>query len=121
MVGIIPAEVELSEKPEGHGYAVVEVIDENPFFPVGLTLRGHEFHHSSLSRPGDLRFAYQVKRGQGVRNQRDGIVYKNLFASYIHLHALGTPEWASGFVSLASKEKRSNRRVDSPKDHACLN
>ena len=108
MVGIIPAEVQLSEKPEGHGYAVVEVIDENPFFPVGLTLRGHEFHHSSLSRPGDLRFAYQVKRGQGVRNQRDGIVYKNLFASYIHLHALGTPEWASGFVSLVSKEKRSN-------------
>jgi cobyrinic acid a,c-diamide synthase len=108
MVGIIPAEVQLSKKPEGHGYAVVEVIDENPFFPVGLTLRGHEFHHSSLPCPGDLRFAYQVKRGQGVQQQRDGIVYKNLFASYIHLHALGTPEWARGFVSLASKEKRSN-------------
>lgn len=121
MVGIIPAEIQLSKKPEGHGYAVVEVIDENPFFPVGLTLRGHEFHHSSLSRPGDLRFAYQVKRGQGVRNQRDGIVYKNLFASYIHLHALGTPEWARGFVSLASREKRSNRRFDSMKDPARLN
>ena len=121
MVGIIPAEVQLSKKPEGHGYAVVEVIDENPFFPVGLTLRGHEFHHSSLSSPGDIRFAYQVKRGQGVGNQRDGIVYKNLFASYVHLHALGTPEWARGFVSLASKERRSNRRFDSPKDRARLN
>jgi len=108
MVGIIPAKVQLSEKPEGHGYAVVEVIDENPFFPVGLTLRGHEFHHSSLSRPEELRFAYQVKRGQGIHHQLDGIVYKNLFASYVHLHALGTPEWARGFVSLASKEKRSN-------------
>lgn len=110
MVGIIPAEVQLSKKPEGHGYAVVEVIDENPFFPVGLTLRGHEFHHSSLSCPGDLRFAYQVKRGQGVQHQRDGIVYKNVFASYIHLHALGTAEWARGFVSLASRVKRSNCR-----------
>jgi cobyrinic acid a,c-diamide synthase len=118
MVGIIPAEVQLSDKPEGHGYAVVEVIDENPFFPVGLTLRGHEFHHSSLSRPGDLRFAYQVKRGQGVHHQRDGIVYKNLFASYVHLHALGTPEWARGFVSLASKERRSNLRVDPRRDCA---
>jgi len=108
MVGIIPAKVQLSEKPEGHGYAVVEVIDENPFFPVGLTLRGHEFHHSSLSRSGDLRFAYRVKRGQGIHHQLDGIVYKNLFASYVHLHALGTPEWAQGFVSLASKENRSN-------------
>ncbi len=112
MVGTIPAEVQLSKKPEGHGYAVVEVTDGNPFFPVGLTLRGHEFHHSSLSRPGDLRFAYQVKRGEGVHRQRDGIVYKNLFASYVHLHALGTPEWAHGFVSLASKEKRSNPGVN---------
>jgi len=112
MVGIIPAEVQLSEKPEGHGYVIVEVIDENPLFPVGLTLRGHEFHHSSLSLPGDLRFAYRVKRGQGIHRQLDGIVYKNLFASYVHLHALGTPEWAHGFVSLASKEKRSNHGVN---------
>jgi len=120
MVGVVPSEINISEKPEGHGYMIVEVIDENPLFPIGLTLRGHEFHHSSLSRPGDLRFAYQVKRGQGIHQQQDGIVYKNLFASYIHLHALGTPEWARGFVSLASKEKRSNRQVDPLKDHARL-
>jgi cobyrinic acid a,c-diamide synthase len=112
MVGIIPAEVQLSEKPEGHGYVIVEVIGENPFFPIGLTLRGHEFHHSSLSRPENLRFAYQVKRGQGIHQQLDGIVYKNLLASYVHLHALGTPEWAYGFASLASKKKRSNHGVN---------
>jgi cobyrinic acid a,c-diamide synthase len=112
MVGIIPAEVQLSEKPEGHGYVIVEVIGENPFFPIGLTLRGHEFHHSSLSSLRGLPFAYQVKRGQGIHHQLDGIVYKNLFASYVHLHALGTPEWAQGFVSLASKEKRSNHGVN---------
>ena len=121
MVGIIPAEVELSEKPEGHGYVIAEVVDENPFFPIGLTLRGHEFHHSRLPGSGDLRFAYRIKRGQGVRNQRDGIIYKNLFASYVHLHALGTPEWARGFVSLASKKRKSDRRVDPSMDHARLN
>jgi len=121
MVGIIPAEVQLSEKPEGHGYAIAEVIEENPFFPIGSTLRGHEFHHSSLSRLGNLRFAYRVKRGKGIQHQLDGIVYKNLFASYVHLHALGTPEWAHGFISLASKEKGSNRRFDPLKDPIRLN
>jgi len=115
MVGTIPTEVHLSEKHQGHGYVVAEVVGENPFFPIGLTLRGHEFHHSSLSCPGDLRLAYQVKRGQGIHHQQDGIVYKNLFASYVHLHALGTPEWAHGFVSLADKEKRSNHGVNSLK------
>ena len=121
MVGIIPAEVELSEKPEGHGYVIAEIIEENPFFPVGLSIRGHEFHHSRLPSPGDLRFAYRVKRGQGIRHQQDGIVYKNLFASYIHLHALGTPEWAEGFVSLASKKRGPNRQADPSMDHARLN
>ena len=109
MVGIIPAEVRISEKPEGHGYMVAEVNGENPIFPIGIIIRGHEFHHSSLCGPENLQFAYQIKRGRGIIGKKDGIIYKNLFASYLHLHALGTPEWAQGFVSLASKEKRSNR------------
>ena len=121
MAGIIPAEVELSGKPQGHGYVIAEIIEENPFFPIGLTLRGHEFHHSSLPDPGGLRLVYRIKRGRGIRHQQDGIVYKNLFASYVHLHALGTPEWAEGLVSLASKERRSNREADPSLDHARLN
>jgi cobyrinic acid a,c-diamide synthase len=112
MVRIIPADVELSQKPEGHGYVVAEVVGENPFFSTGLTIRGHEFHHSSLSDARGLKFAYQVKRGRGIHGSQDGVVYKNLFASYIHLHALGTPEWAQGFTSLASRWKRSQRRVN---------
>ncbi|MGZ3494197.1 MAG: cobyrinate a,c-diamide synthase [Thermodesulfobacteriota bacterium] len=105
MVGVIPSEINLSERPEGHGYVVARVINRNPFFPVGLTLRGHEFHHSSLSPTGPLQFAYQIERGEGIAEKKDGIVFKNLFASYVHLHALGTPEWAKGFVGLASKGK----------------
>jgi len=110
MVGVIPAKVQLSERPEGHGYVVAEVVRENPLFPVGVILRGHEFHHSSLLPLGDLPCAYRIKRGKGMTGKRDGIVYRNLFASYIHLHALGTPEWAEGFVSLASKRKRAARK-----------
>jgi cobyrinic acid a,c-diamide synthase len=105
MVGALPAEVTLSTKPEGHGYVVAEVVAENPYFPVGFALRGHEFHHSNLSLKGDLRFSLEIKRGHGVDGRRDGVVYKNLFASYTHLHALGTPEWAEGFVSVASGSK----------------
>jgi cobyrinic acid a,c-diamide synthase len=115
MVGVLSSDVRLSDRPEGHGYVVAEVVSENPIFPVGLTLRGHEFHHSSLLKLDDLPFAYRMKRGSGIAGQRDGVVYKNLFASYVHLHALGTPEWAEGFVSLARREKRNRRRLDRAK------
>lgn len=108
MVGIIPADIELSQRPEGHGYAIAKVVKENPLFPVGLTVRGHEFHHSKVFHLNDSQFAYQVMRGHGINGREDGILYKNLFASYIHLHALGTPEWAEGFVALACQERRAH-------------
>jgi cobyrinic acid a,c-diamide synthase len=111
MAGILPARVKMSKRPQGHGYVVAEVIKENPFFSRGLVIRGHEFHHSSLSFPGHLEFAYRIERGHGIQGASDGIVYKNLFASYVHLHALGTLEWAPAFVSLALKAKRVRVKV----------
>jgi cobyrinic acid a,c-diamide synthase len=110
MVGAIPAEVQVSEKPEGHGYVIAEVMDENPLFPIGLTIQGHEFHHSNVSIKKGVKFAYQIRRGHGIDGQRDGVLYKNIFAAYTHLHALGTPSWAEAFVSLAAKEGKFRRR-----------
>lgn len=106
MIGVIPAEVEIYQQPQAHGYVMVEVADENPLFPIGLTFWGHEFHHSRLSKSNDLKFAYRVQRGQGIDGRADGIVYKNVFAAYTHLHALGVPQWADAFVSLALRERK---------------
>lgn len=103
MVGIIPTEAEICTRPQGHGYTVVEVANDNPWFPVGTTLRGHEFHYSKLRDIASLRFAYRMERGHGINGHVDGIVYNNVFASYTHLHALGTPGWSESFVSLALK------------------
>ena len=111
MVGAVPAEVEISQRPQGHGYVEAEVTGENPLFPIGMTLRGHEFHHSRLSTSSDLGFAYRLKRGHGVDGEVDGIIYKNMFAAYTHLHALGTPGWAEAFVSLAYREKQNRPSV----------
>jgi len=105
MVGAIPGEVEMCQQPQGHGYVEVEVVNENPLFPVGMKLRGHEFHYSKLSKLDGLKFAYKVLRGQGIDGQ-DGIVYNNILATYTHLHALGVPQWAEAFVSLALRERK---------------
>lgn len=111
MVGAVPAEVEISQRPQGHGYIEAEVTGANPLFPMGMTLRGHEFHHSRLSISGELGFAYRLKRGHGIDGEVDGIIYKNVFAAYTHLHALGTPQWAEAFISLAYREKNNRPSV----------
>ena len=108
MVGALPCEAEMCQRPQGHGYVEVEVVAENPLFPIGLRLRGHQFHHSKLSKMDGLKFAYQMRRGRGIDGQLDGIVYNNIFATYTHLHALGVPQWAEAFVSLVSQRQKAS-------------
>jgi cobyrinic acid a,c-diamide synthase len=112
MVGVIPSEVEMYPQPQGHGYVIAEVTEENPWLPAGLTVRGHQFHHSRLSNPDGLKFAYHMKRRRENDPEADGIVYKNVFAAYTHLHALGVPQWAKSFTSLASQNQKTRAAVN---------
>lgn len=106
MVGAIPAEVEMYQRPQGHGYVELETTDVNPLFPAGLRLRGHEFHHSRLVGLSRGKFAYRVRRGRGIDGEVDGVAHHNLLASFTHLHALGVPQWAEAFVSLSETRSR---------------
>jgi len=102
MCGVISANAAIEKKPQGHGYVSAEVTGRNPFFPLGTLLKGHEFHHSRLLNVGRARFAYCVTLGNGIDGRNDGFIYKNVLASYMHLHARGVPSWASNFVRLAT-------------------
>jgi cobyrinic acid a,c-diamide synthase len=107
MAGVIDLVVEQTSRPEGHGYTEGTVERANPFFETGARLRGHEFHYS---RPqgGASRATTVVGlgRGTGIGDGRDAIVEGRVWASYLHLHALGTPAWAPGLVGLARAYRR---------------
>jgi len=115
MTGVLPAVFGLSKKPVGHGYTISLVDGENPFFPVGTEIRGHEFRYSTVLewRGNDDYFTFETKRGKGFRNKRDGVRYKNVLATYTHIHALGTPSWAESMVRAARafKEKKNGRKT----------
>jgi len=101
MVGVLPVVFGLSKKPKGHGYTMVTVDGKNPFYPEGMEIRGHEFHYSwvaSFEESADCRLVFSMKRGTGFLNHRDGVCYKNILATYTHIHASGTPEWARALV-----------------------
>ena len=53
-----------------------------------------------------LHLSFLMKRGQGIIDKMDGLCYKNVLATYTHLHALGSPEWADGLVKKASSYKK---------------
>jgi cobyrinic acid a,c-diamide synthase len=100
MAGVLPLSFGLFKRPQGHGYTVVTVEGENPYYPIGAEIRGHEFHYSRvLSWSGaESDLIFRMQRGVGIHGDRDGIAFKNVLATYTHIHALGNPGWASALV-----------------------
>lgn len=104
MVGVLPFDVQMEKKPQGHGYTILRSTGESPWFTEGETVKGHEFHNSRVVNLSPLvRFAFKVERGNGIEGQHDGISYKRILAAYNHVHALGSPRWAEEFARLINE------------------
>ena len=110
MVGIWPCSVRMEKKPQGHGYAIQQCLADNPFFDEGTVLHGHEFHNSRLVDLDESQavFGFLTTRGKGIIEGRDGLVYKNTFASYNHLHAAADENWAASIVRKAREYKNNS-------------
>ncbi|MDM8554118.1 cobyrinate a,c-diamide synthase [Desulfococcaceae bacterium HSG7] len=109
MTGLLPIVFGLSSRPQGHGYTVISVKRKNPFFEMGTEIKGHEFHYSHILEwkggPDDL--AFDMRRGTGFIDNQDGICYKNILATYTHIHALGTPSWTQAMIHNAQQYRNS--------------
>jgi cobyrinic acid a,c-diamide synthase len=114
MANIFPIVFDFHRKPQGHGYTIIKVTAKNPFYPVGARIKGHEFHYSrAVEFKGDKgSLAFDMQRGAGLMDGKDGICYKNVLATYTHIHALGTTSWAGALIEKARIfRNRSNRSI----------
>ena len=51
-------------------------------------------------------YGYEVLRGSGVDGYHDGIIYKNLLASYAHLRHVGGVGWPARFIAQVRRCRR---------------
>jgi cobyrinic acid a,c-diamide synthase len=112
MVGALPADVVMNAKPVGRGYVELACTADFPWSGIrsGSTLRAHEFHYSRLANVApDLRYAYRVLRGHGIDGVRDGIVHRNVLASYTHLRSVGGDDWPRWFVAFVRAQRATSR------------
>ncbi len=114
MADVLPVSFGFSKRPQGHGYTVIRVERPNPYYPVGHLIRGHEFHYSTVqSMASDPEaMVFEMVRGNGMMQNRDGLCIGNVLATYSHIHALGTPEWAPALVAAANKFISSSCGID---------
>ena len=103
MAGALPLRFIMDKKPQGHGYTILRVERENPFYRPGEIIKGHEFHYSRpiILGDGEINSVLQVQRGYGLDGRRDGLTKKNLFATYTHIHGGGNRLWGKRFFQAA--------------------
>jgi len=113
MVGAIPGDVVMHDKPIGRGYVHLAEEQQHPWprsTENDKMIRAHEFHYSSLENlPFDSKFAYRVTRGHGIDGKHDGYLKNNLFASYSHLRSVGNCFWATRFVAYIRQIKQTEQ------------
>jgi cobyrinic acid a,c-diamide synthase len=113
LCGVIPASVEMHDKPQGRGYVQLRETPDHPWPDPGggpAVIAAHEFHYSALaSLPEGMRFGYRVERGFGLDGRHDGIIYRNLLASYAHLRNTTANPWAGRFVDFVRSHSGENR------------
>ncbi len=111
MTDIFPMTFGLAKKPQGCGYTLARVVNDTPFYQKGDIVKGHEFRYSTVLhldyRAKDMGF--QMEKGTGIIDQKDGFSLNNTFGTYTHVHALGTPKWASALVTRAQDYKHSHQ------------
>ena len=115
MVGAIPGDVVMHDKPVGRGYVH---LTENNLHPWHLdneqdrAVKAHEFHYSSLENlPADSKFAYRVTRGHGIDGKHDGYLRNNLLASYTHLRSVSSNDWAGRFIAHIRQIKQTKETL----------
>jgi len=95
----------MTKKPQALSYVIARASRDNIIIPEGETFHGHEFHYSKLELEGTQPdFAFDILRGRGVVDSRDGLMSKNTLASYVHTHVAACPTFASRLVWAASMD-----------------
>lgn len=112
MVGVFPFATRMMPRRRALGYREITVARDNPFFPAGLRLRGHEFHYSEIAdseiATSWVRRTFTLQDSSGV-TRHEGFTVGRTLGSYAHIH-LGSYRAAARHFVEAVATPRAQRQ-----------
>ena len=109
MVGAIPGEAVMHDRPVGRGYVRLRCTGAHPWPGVsetGAIHPAHEFHYASLEGlPPGLPHAYEMVRGHGLDGINDGLIFGNMVAGFTHLRNVANTPWVGRFVEFVRSRR----------------
>lgn len=105
MVGVIPGNAVMCARPQGRGQTQLLPMPDSPW-PMSEAFKAHEFHYARVDNlPDDTRFAFEMQRGDGIRDARDGVIMHNLLAGFCHMRNTKSNPWVERFLRYVVEAK----------------
>ncbi len=86
MAGVLPASVQMHDSYQALDHVRLRANSETVTATASEQLHGHEFHYSSLAVGADGQFVFDVERGSGIQNDKDGLQEYSTVGTYCHVH-----------------------------------
>lgn len=107
MIGLLNAKIKMGKKRTALGYVNLVTLGDNILSKKGDKIRAHIFHWSHFIQTPRNKWAYRVnKNGSDV--SCDGLIKKNILASYAHLHFASNLKFAKNFIATCEKFSSKN-------------
>jgi cobyrinic acid a,c-diamide synthase len=106
MAGVLPGRSTMQGARLTLGYRTIRARQHNCLLAAGDTVRGHEFHFSSMPESLGQGDANAISAAYDVLDQpgrREGFVTPNVLASYIHIHMGSKASLAPRFVAACTR------------------
>jgi cobyrinic acid a,c-diamide synthase len=112
MVGAVPGDIVVEDRPQGRGYVVLEETGNSPW-PAASGQPGesagripaHEFHYARLTLFADTPdYTHKVIRGYGIDGQHDGMIIGNLLTGFAHQRNTVANPWVNRFVAFVRQQ-----------------
>jgi len=103
MTGVLPLDFEMTPRLVHFGYVDVAFVEDCLLGEKGTQVRGRSFHCSRVRVGAAMPTAYRLKYSLSGRDELEGFHYKNVLASYVHLHFRGNPALAASLVMAARR------------------
>ena len=109
MAGVVPGRSVIKGGRLTLGYRTLRARQSTCLLAAGETVRGHEFHFSSMQDDTPtVPAAYEVLDQPG---RREGFVVQNVLASYMHIHLGSKASLAPRFVATCARWRGEQRET----------
>ncbi len=104
MAGCLPFATRMLDRLKALGYREIIQARATVLGPAGQTMRGHEFHYSSIRDDAlPTTGAYRLADRAGVDKSVEGFVCNQTLGSYVHVHFGSCPQAADHFVGACER------------------